>query len=60
MEVVSWNFLAETDSDRILYCAVEKDFLCKCGCSGRHTTDVLFEVFSWSMLALFNGRCFNG
>ena len=54
-EVYSWNFLCDRDGKRYLFANIHKDFLCKCGCSGRCTMEPLFAVFVWSMQILFGG-----
>ena len=48
-EVLSWNFLCDKDGKRYMFCNINKDFVCCCGCHGRCTLDALLEVFVWSM-----------
>jgi len=55
-EVYSWNLLCDRDGKRYLFCNINKDFLCDCGCAGRCTMDTLMEVFCWSMHVLLDGR----
>ena len=39
VECFSWNFAGLPGSERVLAAVIEKEHCCKCGCSGRHTTD---------------------
>ena len=55
-EVFSWNFLCDRDGKRYMFCNINKDFLCLCGCHGRCTMDKLMEVFVWSMHVLLDGK----
>ncbi len=48
VEVFSWNFSAAPSKERVLFCVMEKAFLCACGCGGRHTLDALIQVLAWS------------
>ena len=48
-EVLSWNFLCDKDGKRYMFCNINQDFVCCCGCHGRCTLDALLEVFVWSM-----------
>jgi hypothetical protein len=55
-EVYSWNFLCDKDGKRYMFCNINKDFLCQCGCHGRCTVDKLMEVFAWSMHVMLDGK----
>lgn len=56
IEVLSWNFLSDSCSKRILFCLIEKDCCCKCGCGGRHTLEKFLEIFSWSVRCMIEGK----
>ena len=55
-EVYSWNLLCDKGGKRYMFCNINKDFLCDCGCAGRCTLDILMQVFVWSMHALLDGQ----
>jgi len=55
-EVLSWNLLCDLDGKRYLFADIHHEFLCTCGCRGRHTFDALLEVFAWSMVVLLGGH----
>ena len=55
IEAFSWNFPGVPSAERILCAVVEKKFCCGCGCSGRHTTDAILEVLSWSLRCMSAG-----
>ena len=55
IEVLSWNPCAFPDYERVLFCAIDKKFLCRCGCKGRHTFDAALDIFCWSMCCLTQG-----
>jgi len=55
VETFSWNLAALPESDRFLFTLIEKEFVCKCGCSGRCTLDGILAVFVWSCKQLFAG-----
>ena len=55
VQVFSWNLLAKPSAERLLFAVIGKEFCCKCGCKGRHTTDAILSVFSWSMKLLLQG-----
>ncbi len=52
IEVFSWNFIAIPHLERILFCLIERRYLCQCGCHGRHTINGILSVFRYSLLAL--------
>ena len=54
IECLSWNTCANPDAERTLFTAVEKRFLCKCGCAGRHTINAILEIKCWSRCCLAN------
>ena len=55
-EVLSWNLLCDRDGKRYMFCNINKDFLCCCGCAGRCTLDALLDVYVWSMNVLLEGK----
>ena len=55
LEVLSFNFLNQPSGDRIPFCAVSKQFICKCGCLGKHTWDDILKVACWSFKSLALG-----
>ena len=55
VEVFSWNFSAAPSKERVLFCLMEKSFICACGCGGRHTLDALIQVLAWSLNSLLTG-----
>ena len=55
-EVLSWNLLRDLDGERFMFADIHHEFLCSCGCRGRHTFDALLDVWVWSMLALLDGH----
>ena len=56
VEVFSWNFLNHASGgERFLSAVVDKQYCCQCGCSGRHTTDQIMRVLSWSCNCILNG-----
>ena len=56
VEALSWNMVALPEAERVLFTLIEKQFLCQCGCSGRHTLDAMLKVFVWSMQVLLSGE----
>lgn len=56
LEVLSWNPLGHPAGDRVPFSGISKQFICKCGCLGRHTWDAVLEVFAWSCRALIIGK----
>ena len=56
VETVSWNLAALPLSDRFLFALLEKDFLCRCGCSGRCSLDSMLQVFVWSCKHMCAGQ----
>ena len=52
VEVYSWNFVSLPQAERVLFCCLEKRYLCRCGCGGRHTLNALMRVFVWNMKVL--------
>ena len=56
VETITWNLLEVGDASlRYLFACVPKEYCCKCGCSGRHTLDPLFEVLAWSFKMMHVG-----
>ena len=55
VEVFSWNFIAMPSAQRFLFGTIEKQWLCRCGCHGRHTINKILDVFVWSMKCLYEG-----
>ena len=55
IECITWNILAEGMVERFPFAIIEKDFTCRCGCSGKHTLWPMLEVFCWSIKALLQG-----
>ena len=53
IECQSFNFPNSPQMERLLWCVLEKQYFCKCGCSGRHTMDKIYELFVW-MCEQFN------
>ena len=53
--VWSWNLVAFLEAERFLCTAIGNEFMCKCGCHGRHTLDACMDVFVWSLEALHIG-----
>ena len=56
IEILSWNILSIPGMDRVPFTAISKQYICKCGCLGRHTYNSMLEVMKWSMLQLYIGR----
>ena len=56
VEVWTWNFIAIPHAERILFTLLEKQYLCRCGCHGRHTTNAVYEVLVYCMVALLTGK----
>ena len=56
VECVSWNFPGDLGGERVLCVCLEKQFLCKCGCAGRHTTNPILDVIAWSFRCCFLGK----
>ena len=56
LECLSWSICSEPNGVRSLFTCIEKNDLCACGCSGRHTLDAMLEVFLWCMKALLRGK----
>ena len=56
IEVISWNPCGYPEYERTLFCMLDKSFLCKCGCKGRHSIDAALSVFCWSMGCLARGQ----
>ena len=56
----SFNVISATDAkDRDLrqpLFVIQKSRLCKCGCGGFHSLQVLYDVLAWSMRCLLQGR----
>ena len=56
IECLSWNLLHKDNFwKRFLFACIDKEYVCDCGCSGRHTIDALLEVFQWDMMNLKDG-----
>ena len=55
-ECFSWNFAGQPHWERFLTAVIDKRYCCKCGCSGRHTTDPILEVICWSLRCITVGR----
>lgn len=55
-EVFSWNFLCDNGGKRYMYCNINKDWLCGCGCSGRCTFDALLHAFVDDIHHLAKGK----
>jgi hypothetical protein len=57
--VASWNVISASSPKvrnlRQPLFVIRKARLCKCGCSGAHTLDVLYTVLAWSMRCLLAG-----
>ena len=47
IEVQSFNFPHIPQGERLLWSLLEKKWFCKCGCSGRHTMDKIWELLVW-------------
>ena len=56
LEILSWNVPAIPWAERILFACIEKQFLCKCGCMGRHTVNAMHSILVWSLDVLFGGK----
>ena len=56
LECFSWNFVAEPTAERFLTTCVDKTFCCKCGCSGKHTTEAILQVLCWSFRCMLMGK----
>ena len=56
VEVFSWNFSAAPSKERVLFCFMEKAFICACGCGGRHALNALIQVLAWSFNSLLAGK----
>ena len=57
VECFTFNFLnMGPNGTRYLLTCISKEFTCKCGCSGRHTTDAILEVLVWSLMVLMQGH----
>jgi hypothetical protein len=58
--VASWNIIsAGSDTGRNRrqpIFVIRKERLCKCGCSGYHTLQALFDVVAWSLRCMLDGR----
>ena len=53
VECVTWNILGQgANSQRYLFTCIPKNFTCKCGCSGRHTMEAIFNVLVYSFVAM--------
>ena len=55
IECLSWNPCAHPHCERILFGVLEKRYLCKCGCKGRHSLEAALAVFTWSLQCLADG-----
>ena len=53
-EILSWNFMSLPALERVLFCLIEKSWLCCCGCKGKCTFDALLEIMVWSLQCLFS------
>ena len=47
-----WNILGGSNNERFWFCAFSKNSCCDCGCEGRCTFNVVFDVLSWNLRAL--------
>jgi hypothetical protein len=58
--VASWNIIsAESDlrrNKRQPLFVIRKERLCKCGCGGYHTLQLLFQVVAWSLQCMLAGQ----
>ena len=60
IEVQSFNFPNMPHCERLLWSVLAKKWFCKCGCSGRHTLDKIWELLVWQseqMLMGFFAKC---
>ena len=55
-ECFSWNVAGIPHADRLLCAVVDKRACCKCGCSGRCTTDKILEILCWSFRCMVAGE----
>ncbi len=55
IEVNSFNFPQLPKAERMLWNLLEKVYYCRCGCSGRHTLDKIFELLLWNLESMFTG-----
>ena len=55
LECYSWNMVAIPWQERWLFTCLEKQFFCRCGCSGRHTITDILAIFVWCLKCLFVG-----
>lgn len=56
VEACPWDFPAIPSTDRVLFALTEKQFLCRCGCMGRHTVNAIMNIFVWGMSVALGGE----
>ena len=44
-----WNILGGSNHERFWFCAFSKNSCCDCGCEGRCTFSVVFDVLAWAL-----------
>ena len=54
--LVLFNCISGNHHRRFWVCGMSKKTLCQCGCSGRCTSDKIWEVVAWSLGALLSGK----
>ena len=45
----------QVEAERYPFTCIEKEYVCPCGCKGRHTLDAIMEVFVWCRRCLLVG-----
>ena len=54
--LLSLTVLCGLVRQRFWITTMRKNKMCRCGCQGRHTFEVIFDVVAWSAKALLTGR----
>ena len=57
VECLTWNVLSlGMQSTRRLFACIGKEFICQCGCKGKHTLNAMYEVMLWSFMVMMEGQ----